>query len=114
MGNNVKLTWHTEKRRLGDLIEWDKNPRQLKEHDAEHLEKVRKMHCLVCGLQGEPHHLKAIGMGRNRKREMLEHYTAIPLCHNHHIEIETIGVERFNSLHRIDVWREAFRILTGI
>ena len=80
----------------------------------EHLEKVRKMHCLVCGLQGEPHHLKAIGMGRNRKREMLEHYTAIPLCRDHHIEIESIGVERFNSLHRIDVWREAFRILTGI
>jgi len=80
----------------------------------EHLEKVRKMRCLVCGRQGEPHHLKAIGMGRKRKREMPEHYTAIPLCHNHHIEIETIGVERFNSLHRIDVWREAFRILTGI
>jgi len=39
MGNSVKLTWHTEKRRLGDLIEWDKNPRQLKEHDAEHLKK---------------------------------------------------------------------------
>ncbi len=39
MGNNVKLTWHTEKRRLGDLIEWDKNPRQLKDHDAEHLKK---------------------------------------------------------------------------
>lgn len=39
MGNSVKLTWHTEKRRLGDLIEWDKNPRQLKDHDAEHLKK---------------------------------------------------------------------------
>jgi len=39
MGNSVKLTWHTEKRKLGDLIEWDKNPRQLKEHDAEHLKK---------------------------------------------------------------------------
>jgi len=39
MGNSVKLTWHTEKRKLGDLIEWDKNPRQLKDHDAEHLKK---------------------------------------------------------------------------
>ena len=39
MENNTKLTWHTEKRRLGDLIEWDKNPRQLKDHDAEHLKK---------------------------------------------------------------------------
>ena len=80
----------------------------------EHLEKVRKMRCLVCGRQGEPHHLKKIGIGRNRKREMLEHYTAIPLCREHHIEVESNGVERFNSLHRIDVWREAFRILTGI
>ena len=39
MGNSVKLTWHTEKRKLGELIEWDKNPRQLKDHDAEHLKK---------------------------------------------------------------------------
>jgi hypothetical protein len=24
-----KLTWTTEKRRLGDLREWERNPRQL-------------------------------------------------------------------------------------
>ena len=80
----------------------------------EYLEKVRKMHCLVCGRQGEPHHLKAIGIGRKRKNEMLEHYTVIPLCRKHHTEIHTIGIEQFNLIHRIDVWREAFRILTGI
>ena len=39
MEDNKKLTWHTEKRKLGELIEWDKNPRQLKEHDAEHLKR---------------------------------------------------------------------------
>ena len=41
MGNSVKLTWHTEKRRLGDLIEWDKNPRQLKDHDVEQLSRLK-------------------------------------------------------------------------
>lgn len=32
-----RLTWTTEKRRLGDLTEWDKNPRQLSKHDEDHL-----------------------------------------------------------------------------
>lgn len=36
---NEKIIWHTERRKLGDLIEWDKNPRQLTTHDAEHLKK---------------------------------------------------------------------------
>ena len=37
------ITWKTESRRLGDLIEWDKNPRQLSAHDAEHIGKsIRK------------------------------------------------------------------------
>jgi hypothetical protein len=39
MGNSAKLTWHTEQRTLGELIEWDRNPRQLNQHDAEHLKK---------------------------------------------------------------------------
>ena len=34
-----KITWHTEQRKIGDLVEWDKNPRQLSKHDAEHLKK---------------------------------------------------------------------------
>jgi len=80
----------------------------------EHVKCVREMRCLVCDEQGEPHHLRPIGIGRKRKNEMLEHYTVIPLCRKHHNEIHTIGIEQFNLIHRIDVWREAFRILTGI
>lgn len=33
------IVWHTEQRRLGDLREWAKNPRQLSRHDAEHIGK---------------------------------------------------------------------------
>jgi site-specific DNA-methyltransferase (adenine-specific) len=35
----IDITWHTEQRRLGDLVEWDKNPRRLSKHDAEHIKK---------------------------------------------------------------------------
>ena len=34
-----KITWKTEKRKIGDLIEWDQNPRQLSKHDYDHLKK---------------------------------------------------------------------------
>jgi len=34
-----EINWLNEKRRLSQLIEWDKNPRQLSEYDAEHIRK---------------------------------------------------------------------------
>lgn len=34
-----KLTWHTEKRKIKDLIPWDKNPRKLSEAQQRQLEK---------------------------------------------------------------------------
>ena len=33
------ITWHTEKRSLNDLIEWQQNPRWLSIHDADHLRR---------------------------------------------------------------------------
>ena len=80
----------------------------------EHLAKVRKMPCLVCGHEASPHHLKTVGLGRNRKRELIEHKTVIPLCTIHHTEIHQIGIRRFNEKYNIDCWREAFRLVVGI
>lgn len=34
---NEKITWQIEKRRIKDLVKYPKNPRFLKEKDAEHL-----------------------------------------------------------------------------
>ena len=31
------ISWHTEKRRAGDLTEWEKNPRRLSDSQAKHL-----------------------------------------------------------------------------
>ncbi len=33
------ITWQTEKRKLSDLLPWERNPRQLTESQAEHLEE---------------------------------------------------------------------------
>ena len=35
----AELNWTTEKRKLSELIDWEKNPRQLSKHDAEHIQK---------------------------------------------------------------------------
>ena len=34
-----KITWATEKRKISDLLPWDRNPRQLSPEQAENLEK---------------------------------------------------------------------------
>ncbi len=79
-----------------------------------HLDKIRKMPCLVCGGQAEAHHLKAVGIGRNRKNDIPEHLTAIPLCRLHHAEIHSIGVSKFDAKYAINCWRIAFQIVMGI
>ena len=37
MSNNGHLTWTNERRRLGDLIPWPRNPRQIREKEAKRL-----------------------------------------------------------------------------
>ena len=78
----------------------------------DYLDYIRSLPCLICGKPGEPHHLEAVGMGRNRNRELKEHYTTIPLCRNHHIEIETVGLKAFETKYNVNLWREAMRLLT--
>ena len=82
----------------------------------EYLEIIQKLPCLVSGRASEPHHLDPIGMGRNRKKQLREHYTAIPLNQEYHLgiypeSIHALGVIRFNAKHNIDVWKEAFNLL---
>ena len=69
------------------------------------LKKKRGLPCLVCGGAGEPHHLKPVGMGRNRSRPMMEHYLTVPLCRTCHTELHTIGLRKFEIVHSIELWR---------
>jgi len=64
------LTWHTEQRRIGDLVEWEKNPRLLTQKEA---------HDLACSLENFGyvetvvlnHDGKSIIGGHQRRRIML-------------------------------------------
>ena len=68
--------------------------------------------CLVCGILAvDLDHLEAIGMGGNRKKPSLKHYTCVPLCRLHHTERHHIGIPRFEDKYKINLWKEAFRLL---
>lgn len=66
---NSSIIWTNEKRRLCDLADWPKNPRQLSRHDAEHIRRsIHKFGLaapLVVNADGQ-----IIG-GHQRKRIML-------------------------------------------
>ena len=77
-GMSDRPTWTTEQRKLGDLREWERNPRELSEHDAKHLarsiEKFNLADPLIINQDGQ-----IIG-GHQRKRVMMVNgYTAADL-----------------------------------
>ena len=61
--------------------------------------------------KAEAHHLDAVGMGGNRKREMIEHLTVVPLCRICHMELHTIGVKKFEDRHGVNLWRQNAKLL---
>ena len=68
--------------------------------------------CLICFAPNpDPDHLEAIGMGGNRKKPTLKHYTCIPLCRLHHSERHSIGNTEFEAKYKVNLWKEAFKLL---
>ena len=61
----------------------------------------------------DPDHLEAIGMGGNRKKPSQKHYSAVPLCRLHHTERHALGIPRFEDKYKINLWKEAFKLLRG-
>lgn len=83
----------------------------------DYLSYIREQPCLVCGIRSgksDAHHIKALGMGTNRKKvsEMghIEH-GVVPLCRVHHQEFHTIGFKSFEERNHINLWRDCYRIL---
>lgn len=72
---------------------------------------VRDQGCLLSGVQPDVHHLQTVGTGRNRKKLMWEHFSAVPLCRELHQEVEYIGLNRFQQKHHINLWQENHRLL---
>ena len=89
---------------------------------VEYLNYVRSLPCIVnqtaygneginpCGAS-DPHHLLAVGTGRNRKTPRWEDYKAIPLCREHHAELHQIGIIKFENEWAVMLFKESLIIL---
>jgi len=58
--------------------------------------------------------MKAIGMGRNRKRNLKEHLLTVPLCMKHHNEWHAMGNRAFNVKYQVDMWMITAMIMADI
>ena len=79
-----------------------------------YLDFIRKQrYCIVClkTTPIEPHHLKAVGMGGNRKKEIEQHYTAIPVCRKCHREYHDKGEKYQAEKYNMNHWKECVKIL---
>ena len=86
------------------LIKWAfENGVALKENPRDYLDDwertvriyLDKKMCIICGKPADPHHYKAIGMGRNRNTVDDSEYPMLPLCRVHHEEDHKIGRHTF-------------------
>jgi len=77
-----------------------------------YVEYVRTLPCCICQRAGEPHHVKAVGSGRDRKKNIPEHYSAIPLCRVHHTELHNMGFNDFEKRYAINLYQEVYRHLS--
>ena len=97
----------TNKKRPKPIPKRSSKCKAIPTHAKKHLMLVKSLPCIACGsrINVEAHHITEGGK-RIRKREGLDHYYTIPLCHEHHEGsilsigntkkkfIETYGTER--------------------
>jgi|TARA_S200002703_G_scaffold83357_1_gene71809 hypothetical protein len=67
-------------------------------------------HCSLCYTKGpvEPHHVKYLGMGSDRKKELPEHYSAIPVCRACHQEYHQLGEKMYSAKHQVNPYEIAW------
>ena len=59
--------------------------------------------CCICGRYADLHHVDRVGMGRDRTEIVHEGMKALPLCREHHQEVDQIGDTAFyDKYHIID------------
>ena len=69
--------------------------------------------CCVCLEYGqtEPHHLVSVGMVRNRKKPMGEHFSAVPVCRECHQNYHNIGLKAFEEQWNQNMFRTNHKYL---
>ena len=85
------------------------------EHTHEYLQYLREQeHCSLCYKETptEPHHIDQIGMGRDRKKPLRRHYTAIPVCRHCHTEYHNLGKKMYSIKHQVNPYEIALYYLS--
>ena len=85
-------------------------------NSLEYVDFIRNIgYCCVCYHKGfvDPHHLISIGMGGNRKKPNVKHYSCIPLCRHHHTEYHNKGKLAFEKYHNVNLFELAFHFLSN-
>ena len=80
-----------------------------------YVDLIRKeLHCCNCMEKKpiDPHHIRQVGMGRDRKKELIEHYSCIPLCRKCHTEYHDLGKTEFEKKNKIDVFEQSQHYLS--
>lgn len=58
--------------------------------------------CCICGKRSDLHHVDRVGAGRNRETIIHEGMEVLPLCREHHMEVDQLGDKRFYEKYHID------------
>tara|TARA_A100001201_G_scaffold71863_1_gene65702 strand:+ start:519 stop:803 length:285 start_codon:yes stop_codon:yes gene_type:complete len=80
-----------------------------------YLDYIRNQpHCSLCYTKGlvEPHHIEVIGMGRNRNKNLREHYSAIPVCRPCHRSYHDLGKETYETRNHINSYEIVYFYLS--
>ena len=58
--------------------------------------------CVICGKRADLHHVKAVGMGRDRDEIIHEGMEVLPLCREHHEDMHRMGKSDFLANYHIN------------
>lgn len=58
--------------------------------------------CIICGKDGDIHHIDKIGMGRDRKKVDDTNYEKVCLCREHHSECHNLGEKKFLQKYKLE------------
>ena len=69
--------------------------------------------CLKKDIECEPHHIEFVGMGRDRKKELKEHYSSVPVCRVCHQEYHHLGTKQYCRKYNLDRYELVFHYLSN-
>ncbi len=85
-------------------------PKPEKIIDEAYLAYIRGLPCCVClRTPVDPDHLIA----QKWKQASRNDYSCLPLCRNHHGERGQYGDSKFQELHKINIWKEAWQCVVN-